>query len=191
MVFEDLTALLAAMAVAVVMVAVTILIHYEALRIISDWIDRLDWAPPRRRLLLVIFACFGAHTVEVWVWAVAYDFVVGVLKVGRFAGEPLNGLDGYLYFSVVTYTSLGFGDALPVGGARLLAGVEALVGLLLIGWSASFTYLAMEKLWDLHPRRGRRKGDKGKDDKGGEGEKKGDGEKEGEGAGDRAGDRRD
>ena len=33
---------------------------------------------------------------------------------------------------------------------RLLAGVEGLLGLLMIGWSASFTYLMMEKLWLDH-----------------------------------------
>jgi hypothetical protein len=30
---------------------------------------------------------------------------------------------------------------------RLLAGAEALNGLVLIGWSASFTYIAMERFW--------------------------------------------
>jgi hypothetical protein len=39
---------------------------------------------------------------------------------------------------------------------RLVSGVEALNGLLLIGWSASFTYLAMERYWPLHggPKKG-------------------------------------
>jgi hypothetical protein len=62
----------------------------------------------------------------------------------------VEGFQDCLYFSVVTYTSLGFGDHVPVSHARLIAGVEALNGLLLIGWSASFTYLAMERYWPLH-----------------------------------------
>ena len=37
---------------------------------------------------------------------------------------------------------------LPVGPVRLVAGAEALNGLLLIGWSASYAYLAMERFWD-------------------------------------------
>ena len=49
--------------------------------------------------------------------------------------------------------TLGFGDIYPVGDLRLIASVEALNGLLMLGWSASFIYLAMEKFWD----RGRRK----------------------------------
>jgi hypothetical protein len=35
----------------------------------------------------------------------------------------------------------------PHGQLRLLAGVEALNGLLLIGWTTSYTFLAMEKFW--------------------------------------------
>ena len=42
---------------------------------------------------------------------------------------------------------LGFGDVVPNGPLRLLAGAEALNGLLLIGWSASFLYLEMERWW--------------------------------------------
>jgi len=35
----------------------------------------------------------------------------------------------------------------PTGDLRLVAGVEALNGLLLIGWSASYTFIAMERFW--------------------------------------------
>jgi hypothetical protein len=39
------------------------------------------------------------------------------------------------------------GDPDARGPLRLIAGVKSLNGLVLIGWSASFTYLAMEKSW--------------------------------------------
>jgi len=71
---------------------------------------------------------------------------------GRSSGSTLTGPGGFtlansLYFSAETYTSLGFGDLIPIGPLRLLAGAEALNGLVLIGWSASFTYIAMERFW--------------------------------------------
>jgi hypothetical protein len=56
----------------------------------------------------------------------------------------------YIYFSTVSYTSLGLGDLYPTGALRLLTGVEALQGLAMIAWTGSFTYLAMEKFWILH-----------------------------------------
>ena len=58
----------------------------------------------------------------------------------------------YLYFSAETYTTIGLGDIYPLGPLRLITGIEALNGLLLIGGSASFTYLAMQKFWDIKER---------------------------------------
>lgn len=55
-------------------------------------------------------------------------------------------------FSAETYTTIGLGDIYPLGPLRLITGIEALNGLLLIGWSASFTYLAMQKFWDIRER---------------------------------------
>ena len=59
----------------------------------------------------------------------------------------VEGFLDYLYFSSVTYTSLGLGDVFPVGHLRFLTGVEALNGLVLIAWTGAFTYLAMGKMW--------------------------------------------
>jgi hypothetical protein len=63
------------------------------------------------------------------------------------SGSAGFSLANCLYFSAETYTSLGFGDLTPTGPIRLLAGAEALNGLLLIGWSASFAYIAVERFW--------------------------------------------
>ena len=48
---------------------------------------------------------------------------------------------------LATYTTLEIGDLHPSGVMRLIAGVESLNGLVLIGWSASCTHLTMEELW--------------------------------------------
>ena len=53
----------------------------------------------------------------------------------------------HFYFSIASYTTLGIGDILPHGNIRIVAGLEALNGLVLVAWSASFTYLIMERLW--------------------------------------------
>jgi hypothetical protein len=75
--------------------------------------------------------------------------------MGGFGGEAISSLPEMVYFSVVSYTTLGIGDIYPLEGQRLLAGVESLAGLLMITWSASFTYLTMEKYWPLHRERRR------------------------------------
>ena len=128
------------------LISLTTLLHYEVLRGMNGWLPALR-IPNRSKLLAVMFAAFAAHILEICLYGAA------VFALIRYAGlGSLNGGDGAtlincLYFSAETYSSLGFGDLIPTGPIRLLAGTEALNGLLLIGWSASFVYIAMERFW--------------------------------------------
>lgn len=140
-----------AMVTTVILVMTCILIHYETLRLTSDYLMPSLTIPPRPRMLVVMAVVFLAHTVEVWVFALAYFILDNHFEIGSIAGNTNNSFAELLYFSTETYTSLGFGDVFPLGGFRLLAGVEALLGLLMIGWSASFTYLEMQRFWEAHP----------------------------------------
>ncbi len=90
---------------------------------------------------------FAAHMVESRLYAWVYLLLdVGDAAMG--SGGAVNGsfLD-HLYFSAACYTSLGLGDLFPVGTLRLIAGVQALNGLILITWSASFAFLVMQRRW--------------------------------------------
>lgn len=145
--------MLLALVVSTILVLVVVMIHYEVLRFTSLLLPRLA-VPPRQRILVVIFAAFFAHAVEVWLYAIVYYFLAENAGLGHFGGAFQNHFSDFLYFSTATYTSLGYGDIYPTGGLRLMAGIETVVGLMMIAWSASFTYLAMEKFWNLHgPRR--------------------------------------
>jgi len=138
-----------AMSLSVVLVLSMVLIHYEVLRYTSILLPHLK-IPPRQRILVVILAAFFAHTLEVWLYAVVYYLMAGHFGFGGFAGTMEGNFSDYLYFSTATFTSLGYGDIYPLGGIRLMAGIETVAGLMMIGWSASFTYLTMEKFWSLH-----------------------------------------
>ena len=46
------------------------------------------------------------------------------------------------------YTTVGYGDIEPQGSLRFLAGIEALTGLSLITWSASFMFMEMTQFWN-------------------------------------------
>lgn len=129
-----------------VLVVSTTVLHYEVLRWLNTLLPALEIAD-RAKLVVVILAAFVAHALEIGLYGVALYGLVDGFGAGGLTGATSISLSNCLYLSAETYTSLGFGDLSPVGPVRLLAGVEALNGLLLIGWSASFTYLSMERFW--------------------------------------------
>jgi hypothetical protein len=131
----------------IVLIALTTVIHYEVLGTLNGALSSFA-IPNRTKLLAVIFAAFIAHAIEMAVYGLALYLLIKYMGVGELSGPTGFSLDSCLYFSAETYTSLGFGDLTPVGPIRLLAGAEALNGLLLIGWSASFAYIAMERFWN-------------------------------------------
>ncbi|MDZ4735248.1 MAG: potassium channel family protein [Rhodospirillaceae bacterium] len=144
--------MLLATAISVVLLATTILTHYEALRLVSRVLPGPERLGLRRRMVLVTLACFVAHVLEVLVYALAYYVFADDLKLGSLTGDTHNRVFDFLYFSATTFTSLGIGDIYPIGPTRIVAAVESLNGLLLIAWSASFTYLVMRTYWSLDSR---------------------------------------
>ena len=131
--------------VGLLLLVATTVLHYEVLRLLSFSITRLA-IRSRAKLLVVVFGTFVSHALHVVLYALGYALLADVMGLGTLAGGSDTFID-YVYFSAETYTSLGFGDLMPVGPLRLIAGVETLNGLLLIGWSASFIYISMERFW--------------------------------------------
>ena len=128
-------------AVALLLVALCTLIHYETLNALNMCL------PGRRKLLVVLFVAFLAHSIEPVLYGISQFLLVQYADVGTIAGPTKFSLMACISPSAETYTSLGYGDFTPEGPIRMLAGIEALNGLLLIAWTASFTYLEMERYW--------------------------------------------
>ncbi len=138
--------MLTAMAASAIMVYITIFVHYETLTLVSVINDAL---PKNRhlRLFCIITGVFLAHTLEVWLYAIAYYVLAEWMGLGGVGGDFSESFRSYLYFSTVSYTSLGLGDLYPIGTLRLVTGIEALNGLLLIAWSGTYTYLHVANDW--------------------------------------------
>ncbi len=128
------------------LVVLSALVHYEALRLCNEKLQRLEWIAKRAKVLLAVGVAFCSHLVQIALFAGAYWLLHGT-ALGNLRGQINSPGMSFLYFSTETYTSLGFGDVYPVGAMRLIAGIEALVGLLMISWTASFTYLEMSRYW--------------------------------------------
>lgn len=121
-----------------------VLFHYEALRFIESTIVRVR--EHRRAVLVVIFGVVAAHLVEILVYALAM-YLGHHLGLGALVGETHPRPAQYFYLSAETFTTLGLGDIYPTGDLRLIASIEPLIGMLLIGWSGSYTYLAVQRNW--------------------------------------------
>ena len=140
-------AMLATVSLCLVLVVATTLLHYEVLSQLSSALPRVAIAS-RLKLVVVVLSAFAAHATQIALYALGIWAGIRFFGAGDLSGSGGSGILACLYFSGETYTSLGFGDVVPTGALRLLAGVETLNGLLLIGWSASYTYIAMERFWE-------------------------------------------
>ena len=121
-------------------------VHFEALSFGSRRLARLP-IQRRTRVLALMLGLILAHVVEVWIFALAYWGLDHFPSLGHLSGPFEEGALDFVYFSAVSFTTLGFGDLLPVGPIRILCGTEAIVGLSLVTWSASLAFLEMQRDW--------------------------------------------
>lgn len=131
------------------LVAVTVAIHalgtnYLVRYLASTFLDREGHWGSRRvltGLMIAALALVFLHTLEIIVWAGAYKAIVP-------SGELAN-FEAAVYFSFVTFTTLGYGDITLTEGYRLLSGIQALNGILLVGWSTALMFAVVQKTWQM------------------------------------------
>jgi hypothetical protein len=121
-----------------VVIGVTVLIHTSGLiattHLMSHVVARFRLHGRRSRMLAmitIVMALFTIITAEVWLWAGVYVWL------GAFTD-----IETALYFSVVTFSTLGYGDVVPDAEWRLMAAMEAINGFLLVGWSTAYLVAA-------------------------------------------------
>jgi hypothetical protein len=140
--------------VTLVIVIICVGVHYEGLSLLSRW-ARVDISPPRLKIATLIVGQLFLHVIEIWIFAVGYFVLAQKLRFGFLVQLPysdnlsteVTGFLDFVYFSAVVYSTLGFGDIIPGGPVRFLTGMEAVAGLVLITWSASFTFIEMQRYW--------------------------------------------
>lgn len=128
------------------LVALTFLFHYRALLWLGSKATRFGFST-QAQVLFIVVTLFLVHIAEIGMYAITYGVSVSMLGLGVFEGALVTDAMSYLYYSGVIYTTLGLGDIEPQGHIRFITAMEALNGFLLITWSASFTFLAMGRLW--------------------------------------------
>lgn len=138
----------------VLLVAASIVIHYEALRFASRGASDIG-VRPRIRLWLMLGGAILSHLIHIGLFGLGFVLIEFVFGTGQLNGPDSGTFEDAFYFAITSYTTLGIGDVYPSGQARLLSGIAALTGLVMVTWTASLTYLYMERYWGLarHSRR--------------------------------------
>jgi voltage-gated potassium channel len=93
------------------------------------------------RLLVTLFAALLLlHLMQVSLWALLYWQQIGW------------DFNTALYFSTVTYATIGYGDVVPPVEWRLVAMTEGLTGVLMLGWSSAMIFAVVVRLFDTAER---------------------------------------
>lgn len=121
------------LSLASLMVMITVSVHLVGLAVLVRGLrshhrlaKRLKISP----LTLLLGASFGLfflHTIEIWLYALLY------LLLGA-----TTDFESSLYFSTVTYASIGYGDVLLAKPWRILGAIEGATGVIMLGWSTAF-----------------------------------------------------
>jgi len=126
------------------LMALCVTVHAIGLTRAFRWFDRSPaladprfW-PPTWLFIRIAGWLILIHLIEISLWALFYAWKQG-----------LPDLHSALYFSSVTYTTVGYGDLVLPREWRLVGGVEALTGILMCGWSTGFFFAVVNRMYQL------------------------------------------
>ncbi|NOQ80067.1 MAG: two pore domain potassium channel family protein [Gammaproteobacteria bacterium] len=121
---------------------ITVVIHAGGMYLVMQKILRQD-GPFRQQWQIHIYVVgitillmFIVSLLEVLVWAVAF-----------LALDTLQNFDEALYFSMVTFTTLGYGDVLLHDRWRLLSSFEAANGIIMFGWTTAIVIAVVQRVY--------------------------------------------
>ena len=85
-------------------------------------------------MVATVSVLMAAHGSEVIVWSLAYR-IIDVAPAGA----------DLVYFAFVNYTTLGYGDVIPVERWRLIGPITAMNGVLVFGWSTAVIFEVLRR----------------------------------------------
>ena len=136
--------MLTQLAVATLMVIVTMMIHLVGVTTLARLLrydptaeeHHQQFSPNVALLVLaIVLALVTLHGVEIWLYAGLYLFLGAVAD-----------LETAVYFSTMTYAAIGFGDSEMARQWRLVSAIEGVNGVLLLGWSTAFFVSVVARL---------------------------------------------
>ena len=131
------------LSVAALIVAVCLLLHVAGLLLMAEWLLRrreyLERKGARMRYAMLLVLLFVGimllHVLETSMWAVFY-----------YSRALFKDFETSLYFSLTSYTTIGYGDVLLPQRWRLLGAIEGVTGVLFCGISTAFIFAVMSSM---------------------------------------------
>jgi amino acid transporter len=108
-----------------------------SLRVLNRWLHRRHNVHSYNAIALIagtILMFFAAALIEVGLWAGAY------LAIGA-----VEGVETSIYYSMVTFTTLGYGDVVLSDRWRLLSSLEAANGIIMFGWTTAVVMAVVQR----------------------------------------------
>ena len=138
--------MIAQLAVAIIMVILTVMIHGAGLAFLGRLLqsevaeERQHHVPSlsRRNLFFtvgLVIALFALHGAEIWIYAFVYEAI-----------GAINDLETAVYYSTISYAGIGYDDRYIHTSWRLVSAIEGINGLLLLGWSTAFFVTIVTRL---------------------------------------------
>ena len=122
------------------LVLTSIIVHSAATLLVSEVVIKKHSKRSVLRSILyidlIVVIIIGATIIEAFLWAGSY------IWIGAF-----DGFEKALYFSLVTYTTLGYGDLVLLDSHRILGAIQAANGVIMFGWSTAIVVFAIQKIY--------------------------------------------
>ena len=137
------------LAIAAAIVSVSLIIHIAGIllmaKLLSNRREEFERSASNKQYALLIVALFVGilllHVIQTSLWAVFY-----------YTQELFSDFETSLYFSMVTFTTIGYGDVLLPRNWRLLGVIEGFSGVLLCGVSTAFIFAVVNAIFQFRLR---------------------------------------
>lgn len=138
--------MLTVISIAAMIVAVCLVLHISGILVMAEWVlqhrEYLERTGSRTRSTLLLIVLFSGimvlHITETSIWAVFY-----------YNWELFKDFESSLYFSLTSYTTIGYGDVLLPERWRLLGAIEGVSGVLLCGVSTAFIFAVISAMFQI------------------------------------------
>ncbi|KGM87438.1 Ion channel [Roseovarius mucosus DSM 17069] len=129
------------LAIGMMAISVTVAIHAGFMGVAARFGRRASRLPRRPvtkalAVIAVVMWFFLSICAQCWFWAM---LLIGLGAIG--------GIEEALYFTTVTFTTLGYGDVVLGPDWRLLGAFAATNGTIIVGWTTAMIFVAVQRVY--------------------------------------------